>query len=138
MKKSELIEVVKKAIREEIKTSLRKVVKEEINKAIKGPIRRQNKKESTSIVEAKQQVRRGLDLQKQMLTKDSVLNDMLSQTANSMTPGELSNFGEDSSDAPSVLDADVPDAVQKAMNRDYTGLMKAIDKYKAGAGGFRP
>ena len=32
----------------------------------------------------------------------------------------------------------VPEGVQDALTRDYSGLMKAIDKKKTGEGGFRP
>jgi len=32
----------------------------------------------------------------------------------------------------------VPTGVQDALTRDYSGLMKAIDKKKTGEGGFRP
>ena len=32
----------------------------------------------------------------------------------------------------------VPDEVQNALTRDYSGLMKAINKKKSGEGGFRP
>jgi hypothetical protein len=32
----------------------------------------------------------------------------------------------------------VPEGVQNALTRDYSGLMKAIDKKKTGEGGFRP
>tara|TARA_R110002012_G_scaffold270346_1_gene454763 strand:- start:252 stop:737 length:486 start_codon:yes stop_codon:yes gene_type:complete len=32
----------------------------------------------------------------------------------------------------------VPEGVQDALTRDYSGLMKAIDKKKKGEGGFRP
>ena len=32
----------------------------------------------------------------------------------------------------------VPEDVQNALTRDYSGLMKAIDKKKKGEGGFRP
>ena len=32
----------------------------------------------------------------------------------------------------------VPEDVQNALTRDYSGLMKAIDKKKSGEGGFRP
>ena len=32
----------------------------------------------------------------------------------------------------------VPEDVQNALTRDYSGLMKAMDKKKKGEGGFRP
>ena len=32
----------------------------------------------------------------------------------------------------------VPEDVQNALTRDYSGLMKAINKKKTGEGGFRP
>src|SRR5210317_1240876 len=32
----------------------------------------------------------------------------------------------------------VPEDVQNALTRDYSGLMKAIDRKKSGEGGFRP
>ena len=32
----------------------------------------------------------------------------------------------------------VPEGVQNALTRDYSGLMKAMDKKKTGEGGFRP
>jgi len=32
----------------------------------------------------------------------------------------------------------VPEEVQNALTRDYSGLMKAISKKKSGEGGFRP
>ena len=32
----------------------------------------------------------------------------------------------------------VPEGVQNALTRDYSGLMKAINKKRSGEGGFRP
>ena len=140
MKKSELIKIVREAIKKEIKTSLRKVIEEEITKVMKNLLVEHNKekKDPTSINEAKKQVRQGLDLQKQILTKDSILNDILNQTKSSMNPEEKLNFGNDNQTNSVLENNNIPNIVQKALTKDYSKLMEAVDKHKAGTGGFRP
>jgi len=58
-----------------------------------------------------------------------------------MTPEELENLDENSIGMQrSVLDMPeaVPDAVKKNIFRDYSQVLKAIEKKKTGAGGYRP
>ena len=47
-------------------------------------------------------------------------------------------LGEDTIVACDKQVAKVPEDVQNALTRDYSGLMKAINKKKSGEGNFRP
>ena len=68
------------------------------------------------------------------LTKDSILNDILSETANS---GEWKNI-EKEAEVQSVTDntQGLPDFLSNAINKDYSQVMKKIEekaKFKNGA-----
>ena len=72
----------------------------------------------------------------QNYTSNSALNDLLNETAMGDTNMESGNSPVSlsqpfSSGAPLPMDtAGIPDSVANAMTRDYSGLMKAIEKKK--------
>ena len=67
------------------------------------------------------------------LTKDSILNDLLKETADS---GEWKNINKEA-ETTSVTDntQGLPDHLADALNKDYSAVMKAVDekaKFKKG------
>ena len=68
------------------------------------------------------------------MTKDSILNDLLKETADS---GEWQNINKEA-ETTSVMDntQNLPDHLANALNKDYSAVMKAVDKkakFKNGA-----
>ena len=72
----------------------------------------------------------------QNYTSNSALNDLLNETAmgdtNTQTANSPVNLSQPfATGAPLPMDtAGIPDSVANAMTRDYSGLMKAINKKK--------
>tara|TARA_A100001015_G_C14607488_1_gene562865 strand:+ start:441 stop:650 length:210 start_codon:yes stop_codon:yes gene_type:complete len=60
------------------------------------------------------------------MTKDSILNDILQETAND---GEWKNINKEA-EVQSVTDntTGLPDHLSNALNKDYSQVMKAVDK----------
>ena len=135
MKKSELRLMIREIVREELALSIKEVVKE-----IKSvPIPKPNSK----------------PIQEKNYSKNSVLNDVLNETAQgedwkqmggtkytSERMNELvgSGYADMMNDTPPNGDEvvasmgedpkKVPDFLKKAMTRDYSDVMKAVDKKK--------
>ena len=68
------------------------------------------------------------------MTKDSILNNLLKETADS---GEWENINKEA-ETSSVMDdtQNLPDHLANALNKDYSGVMKAVEekaKFKNGA-----
>ena len=58
---------------------------------------------------------------------------------NDYTPeGRRQQVAQQTAESVGVSMDDLPDAVSKALTKDYSGLMKKIDEKKKGEGGFRP
>ena len=60
------------------------------------------------------------------MTKDSILNDLLNETSND---GEWKNINKEA-EVKSVTEetAGLPDHLAAALNKDYSQVMKAVDK----------
>ena len=153
MKKSNLLEVIRKVVRKEVRLA----IKEELNK-----------KEPSKKTEFNQMMEHANGLfnnsEKQTFAKDPIINDVLNETAN--TPSEAWNtmggrtlnqsdagagrqglasiMGMQSPDqmfggkptAQQMIPEDrkhvkIDDELAGVLTRDYSGLMKAIDKKKA-------
>ena len=117
---------------------LRKVIREEVRSAVKEMLVEQKKP-------ARKVIDHGLSLHKMVEQNDrpkkkfsnnSMLNDILNETSADFNPTEFR--GEpayptipttDINGAP-VNSAALPDTLTKALTRDYSGLMGAIDKKK--------
>jgi hypothetical protein len=52
--------------------------------------------------------------------------------------GRRQQVAQQTAESVGVSMDDLPDAVSKALTKDYSGLMKKIDEKKKGEGGFRP
>jgi len=138
MKSSELKVFIREIVREEVKMELRKYLKEYKTKKVKESIG--IRKKSKKIV-------------KRRYTKDDMLNNILNETANSddwealgggtfntsnmndiisknynMDGGQLSDDQMISSMG--VDPNTVPDHVTNAITKDYSGLMKTMNKKK--------
>jgi len=155
MKKNEFINLIKEAIIPEV----RKVVREELGMLTENKVDhsktmnhgiRMSELADSNLVKKK--------TKKRKFTKDPSLNNILNETALEMSdseeyktlggkpftgnmaqmmgmnPDEM--FGDQKATVESMIPKDkkhipIPDAVQKALTRDYSQLVKAMDKKKA-------
>ena len=135
MKLSLFKKVIREVVREEIEYSLaglRKELKEVLVSKINDEILNETPSVTTTakpiqktVTESKQQV---------PMTKDSILNNLLKETADS---GEWQNINKEV-ETNSVMDntQNLPDHLASALNKDYSGVMKAVEekaKFKNGA-----
>ena len=132
-----------------IRQVIRKIVREEVAMAI-GEVITELKKPTQQVSQPKP--KKKVVEQKKQFTKNSVLNDVLNETAmdewktmggetydsSKMNTVMAAQYGDMMDDSKSSADrvvaemgvnpTDVPDDVKNALTRDYSGLMKAIDK----------
>jgi hypothetical protein len=151
MKVSEFTKIIRKVVREEVRAA----VKAELNEILK-PKKRNDRnviKHGLNLHE------RANKVDKISYTKNSALNDILNETANSKVKtmdnkmftsqdavtGIRSKFAEamnpdsDFGNAPSAQEMipedqkhiNIPDYIQNALTKDYSGLVKAMDKNKS-------
>ena len=144
MKKKELRLIIRSIVREEVQMALKKELTE-VFKSLK----------SKPITETK---RRVVKKRKQkQLAKDPVLNQILNETIGGVPQGEeeyptmggktydssnmaslmgYGNVGEDRAEQTiqqmGIPSESVPDDVKNALTKDYSAVMKAIDKKKQG------
>ena len=128
-----------------VRTLIRKIVREEVAMAIQEVIT-ELKQPTQQVSQPKQTVNN-----KKSFSKNSVLNDVLNETAqddewqnmgggtfdssrmNEIVGGAYGNQKPTGDQMVASMGADpdrVPDAIKDAMTKDYSGLMKAIDKKK--------
>ena len=131
MKAKTFENLIRKIVREEIDYSLRreiKTLKEDLRDELKPTITEHKER----IVEVPETTKNSLrekimgkqSIKPQNFTNNSALNDLLNETAQG-------DINLDSGNAPTLMPTEsMPDPVQKVVNRDYRGLMKAIDKKK--------
>jgi len=144
MKAKTFENLIRKVVREEIDYALRreiKSLKEDLRDELKPTIVEHTErltevpKVSQSSLKEKIMGKKPIK-QKHNFVGDSTLNDLLNETAMSGTNTESGNAPVNlsqpfSSGAPLPMDtAGIPDSVANAMTRNYSGLMKAIDKKK--------
>lgn len=158
MKRSDLIKVVRVAMKEVINTELRKVIKEEIalvigNLVLEEKLNNNNnnnngtaiprtktskkKKRLTETLDLDGKVKKSLNSYKNELkhaySSDNNINSLLQETAASMSPEDLKNFGTNTNanDVPSVLDDTdaLPESLNKAINKDYSGMFTKKKKH---------
>ena len=133
-----------------IRQVIRKIVREEVAMAIQEVIT-EMKKPTQQVSQPKQQLKNEV-VEKREYTKNSILNDVLNETAmneewktmgggtyDSNRANEImsNEYGDMMNEKPTgdqavasmgVDPSTVPDDVKNALTRDYSGLMKAIDK----------
>ena len=135
MKLSLFKKVIREVVREEIEYSLaglRKELKEVLVSKINDEMLNETPSVTPSVEVSKKPVTESK--QRVPMTKDSILNNLLKETADS---GEWQNINKEA-ETTSVMDetANLPDHLANALNKDYSGVMKAVEekaKFKNGA-----
>ena len=146
MKATVFEKLIRKVVREEIDYSLRreiKSLKEDLRDELKPTIVEHTQKKEEIPEQVKTSLKEKImgngplkQRPKQNFTSNSALNDLLNETAmgdtntqTAMAPVNLSK--PFATGAPMPTDtAGMPDSVAKAVTRDYSSLMKAINKKK--------
>ena len=136
MKKSELIKIIRNAVRVELTESLPKMIgellqKTEIDNNDPLTITKRVLKKEASVTSGKKSIKK--------LSKNPLLNQALNETIGGVpqegsvvsgqnSPDKITDFNGNTHDV-----NELPDHVSNALNRDYSGFMKAVDK-KRGVG----
>ncbi len=135
MKLSLFKKVIREVVREEIEYSIAGLRKE-LKEALVSKINDEMLNETPSVTQSTKVVQKPVTESKQRvpLTKDSILNNLLKETADS---GEWKNINKEA-ETTSVMDntQNLPDHLANALNKDYSGVMKAVEekaKFKNGA-----
>ena len=135
MKAKTFENLIRKIVREEIDYSLRreiKSLKEDLRDELKPTITEHTERQIEVPEEAKTSLREKImgsaplkQHTPQQFTNNSSLNALLNETAKGDTNTQTATV-------PSVIEetTGMPTAVAEAVTRDYSGLMKAIDKKK--------
>ena len=135
MKLSLFKKVIREVVREEIEYSIAGLRKE-LKEALVSKINDDKLNETPSVTPSVEVSKKPVTESKQRvpLTKDSILNNLLKETADS---GEWQNINKEA-ETTSVMDntQNLPDHLANALNKDYSAVMKAVDKkakFKNGA-----
>ena len=133
MKLSIFKKVIREVVREEIEygiKGLRKELKEVLVSSISDKMLEESTPKTTSKSMQNKNTptaRKPKPIQERVpMTKDSILNDILQETAND---GEWKNINKEA-EVKSVTDdtAGLPDHLAEALNKDYSQVMKAVDE----------
>ena len=126
--------VIREVGREEIEYSLAGLRKE-LKEALVSKINTEMLNETPSVTPSVEVSKKPVTESKQQvpMTKDSILNNLLKETADS---GEWQNINKEA-ETTSVMDetANLPNHLADALNKDYSGVMKAVEekaKFKNG------
>lgn len=144
MKKSELIEVIRVAVRAELKDYLPKLVTESVNKCLKSvktqtadPVELTKKVLEDS---PKKMVRKPKKTPTVQFTRNAALNEALNATVGgvpqegSMVSGMEQSTEQVTDFQGQEVDVDaLPDHVSNALTRDYSELLNLVDKKKGGS-----
>jgi hypothetical protein len=130
MKAKTFENLIRKVVREEIDYSLRreiKSLKEDLRSELKPTIIEHTEIPETTKQSLRDQIMGNEPIKQHSIknfTSNGALNDLLNETAQGDTNTQTAM-------APSVLETvNMPDPVAKAVTRDYSDLMKAINKKK--------
>ena len=132
MKLSLFKKVIREVVREEIEYSLAGLRKE-LKEVLVSKINDEILNETPSVTTTKP-VEKKSPTERVPMTKDSILNNLLKETADS---GEWKNINKEA-ETTSVMDQteQLPDHLANALNKDYSGVMKAVEekaKFKNGS-----
>jgi len=123
-----------KSLKEDLRDELKPTIIEHTEKVIETPNNPISEITKTSL---RQKIMGNAPIkQKQNFTSDNMLNDLLNETAmgdtNTQTAQAPVSMAQPfATGAPLPMDTvGMPDSVAKAVTRDYSGLMKAINKKK--------
>ena len=141
MKAKTFENLIRRVVREEIDYALRreiKSLKEDLREELKPTITEHKERmvEVPKQNSLKEKIMGKKPFKKQQFVGDNTLNDLLNETAagdtntqSAMAPVSLSE--PFATGAPMPMDTTgMPESVANAVTRDYSGLMKAIDKKK--------
>ena len=135
MKLSIFKKVIREVVREEIEYSLAGLRKE-LKEVLVSKINDEILNETPSVTTTTKPIQKTVTESKQrvQMTKDSILNNLLKETADS---GEWQNINKEA-ETTSVMDQteQLPDHLANALNKDYSGVMKAVEekaKFKNGS-----
>ena len=126
MKLSIFKKVIREVVREEIEYSI-KGLRKELKEVLVSSINKNMLEEKTSVTTSKPVQKKSRPIEKRVpMTKDSILNDLLNETAND---GEWKNINKEA-ETQSVTDdtAGLPDHLAEALNKDYSQVMKKVDE----------
>ena len=127
MKLSFFKKIIREVIREELEYSI-SGLRKELKEVLVTKINDEMLNETPSVAKSTTVVQKPVTESKQRvpMTKDSILNDLLKETADS---GEWQNINKES-EIDSVKDnvQNLPDHLAEALNKDYSQVMKAVDK----------
>jgi len=133
MKLSLFKKVIREVVREEIEYSLAGLRKE-LKEVLVSKINDEILNETPSVTTTKT-VEKKSSTERVPMTKDSILNNLLKETADS---GEWQDINKEA-ETSSVMDetAGLPDHLANALNKDYSGVMKKVEekaKFNKGPG----
>ena len=135
MKLSLFKKVIREVVREEIEYSLAGLRKE-LKEVLVSKINDEILNETPTVTTTAKPIQKTVTESKQRvpMTKDSILNNLLKETADS---GEWKNINKEA-ETTSVMDQteQLPDHLANALNKDYSGVMKAVEekaKFKNGS-----
>ena len=113
-----------KSLKEDLRDELKPIVTEQLEKTIEVPL-----KEKSTL---KEKIMGKKPFKKQNFTVNSTLNDLLNETAagDTNTQSAMAPVSDPFSTGAPMEVVGMPKEVAKAVTRDYSSLMKAIDKKK--------
>ena len=133
MKLSIFKKVIREVVREEIEYGI-KGLRKELKEVLVSSINKNMLEEKTSVTTSKPIEKKSRPIEQRVpMTKDSILNDILQETAND---GEWINISNEAA-VRSVKDetAGLPDHLAEALNKDYSQVMQKVEeksKFKNG------
>ena len=137
MKAKTFENLIRKVVREEIDYALRreiKTLKEDLRDELKPTIveHTERKIEVPQQSSLKEKIMGKKPIKKHNFVGDNTLNDLLNETAmgDTNTQTAMAPTSDPFSSSAPMSTAGMPDSVADAVTRDYSGLMKAINKKK--------
>ena len=137
MKAKTFENLIRKVVREEIDYALRreiKSLKEDLRDELKPTITEHTERmvEVPKQNSLKEKIMGKKPFKKQQFVGNSTLNDLLNETAagDTNTQSAMAPVSDPFSTVSPMETAGMPESVANAVTRDYSGLMKAIDKKK--------
>ena len=133
MKLSIFKKVIREVVREEIEYGI-KGLRKELKEVLVSSISDKMLEESTPKTISKPVEKKSRPIEERVpMTKNSILNDILQETADA---GDWKDINKEA-EVKSVKDetANLPDHLAEALNKDYSGVMKAVEekaKFKQG------
>ena len=126
MKLSIFKKVIREVVREEIEYSI-KGLRKELKEVLVSSINKNMLEEKTSVTTSKPVEKKSRPIENKVpITKDSILNDILQETAEA---GDWKDINKEA-EVKSVTEetAGLPDHLAEALNKDYSQVMKKVDE----------